>query len=134
MTWGPLPAYPVFGVFGPGGVAQPVHGLDAPLAAGDPREVGGAGTVRIEAGDGVHDFLADQGAVEVVAIAADPRDPGDMREVQAAGVGDPDGAADDPAVAVVQFRVWSGSRGPSCWMASKTALCRDGWLPLTNRK
>jgi hypothetical protein len=91
------------GVFGPGGVAQPVHGLDAPLAAGDPREVGGAGTVRVEAGDGVHDFLADQGAV--VAVAADPRDPGDMREVQAAGIGDPYGAADDPAVAVVQFRV-----------------------------
>jgi hypothetical protein len=53
----------------------------------------------------VHDFLADQGAVGVVAVAADPGDPGDVREVQACGIGDPDGAADDPAVAVVQFGV-----------------------------
>ena len=53
----------------------------------------------------MHDFLADQGAVEVVAVAADPGDAGDVREVQAAGIGGPDGAADDPAVAVVQFRV-----------------------------
>jgi hypothetical protein len=32
-------------------------------------------------------------------------DPGDVREVQACGIGDPDGAADDLAVAVVQFGV-----------------------------
>jgi hypothetical protein len=53
----------------------------------------------------VDDFLADQGAVEVVAVAADPRDALDVREVDVPGVGDPQGAADDPAVAVVQFRV-----------------------------
>ena len=52
----------------------------------------------------MYDFLADQGAVEVVAVAADPRDPVSMREIGAVGAGDPDGAADDPAVAVIQFR------------------------------
>jgi hypothetical protein len=83
----------------------PVHRFDAPLAAGDPGKAGGAGAVRVEAGDGVDDFLADQGAVEVVAVAADPRDALDVREVDVPGVGDPQGAADDPAVAVVQFRV-----------------------------
>ncbi len=79
--------------------------FDAPLAAGDLREVRGPGAVFFQAGDGVHDFLADQGAVEVVAVAADPCHLGRVREVQVPGAGDPDGAADDPAVAVVQFRV-----------------------------
>ena len=31
------------GVLGVGGVADPVHRLDAPLAAGDPGQAGGAG-------------------------------------------------------------------------------------------
>jgi hypothetical protein len=43
-------------VLGVGGVAQPVHRFDAPLAAGDLREAGGAGLLRAVAG-GVHDSL-----------------------------------------------------------------------------
>jgi hypothetical protein len=92
-------------VSGVGGVADPVHRFDAPLAAGDAGEVGGAGPFPVQAGDGVHDFLADQGAVDVVAVAADPGDPGDVREVDALGAGDPEGAPGDPAVAVVQLGV-----------------------------
>ena len=91
-------------VFGPGGVAQPVDGLDSPLAAGDGGEVRCAGPVLAQAGDGVDDFLADEGAGDVVAVAADPRDAGDLREVQVAGVGDPQGPLDDAAVAVVESR------------------------------
>jgi hypothetical protein len=53
----------------------------------------------------VHDFLADQRAGDVVAVAADPRGAGGVREVQVPGIGDPDGAADDPAVPVVHFSV-----------------------------
>jgi hypothetical protein len=51
------------------------------------------------------DFFADRLAVAVVAVAADPGDAGDVGKVQVAGVGDPDGAADDAAVAAVQFCV-----------------------------
>ena len=58
--------------------------FDAPLAAGDLREAGGAGPSGVEAGDGVDDFLADELPV---------------------GAGDPDGAADGPAVAPVQLCV-----------------------------
>ncbi len=68
-------------------VSQPVHRFDAPLAAGDPREVCRAGTVFVQAGDGVHDFLADQRAGDVVAVATDPRDAGGVREVQVPGIG-----------------------------------------------
>jgi hypothetical protein len=50
-------------------------------------------------------FLADQRAVGVVAVAADPGDPADVREVDAPRVGAPEGAADDPAVGTVQLRV-----------------------------
>ena len=82
-----------------------MNGLDAPLAAGDLREAGGTGLLRAEAGDGMHDFLADQRAVGVVAVTADPSNPADVREVDVPGAGDPDGAADDQAVAAVQFRV-----------------------------
>ena len=82
-----------------------MHGLDAPLAAGDPGEAGGAGLAGVEACDGVDDFLAGQLAVGVVSVAADPGDARGAGEVQVPGVGDPDGAADDPAVAAVQFRV-----------------------------
>jgi hypothetical protein len=86
MTWGPFPAYPVFASSAQA-VSQPVDGLDAPLAAGDGGEVRRTGLVRVQAGHGVDNFLADQGASDVVAVAADPRDPGDLREVQ---VADPD--------------------------------------------
>lgn len=82
-----------------------MHGLDAPLAAGELREVGGIGPVRAETGDGMHDFLADLGAVGVVAVAADPDDLPDVRELDVLRVGDPDRAADDPAVALVEFGV-----------------------------
>jgi hypothetical protein len=88
MTCGPFPAYPVFASSAQA-VSQPVHGLDSPLAAGDHGEVRRAGLVRVQAGHGVDDLLADEGAGDVVAVAADPRDPGDLREVQVAGVGDP---------------------------------------------
>jgi hypothetical protein len=56
----------------------------------------------------VDDFLADEGAGDVVAVAADPRDPGGLREVQAAGAGDPQGPLNDTAVAVVEFDVVRG--------------------------
>ena len=83
-----------------------MHRLDAPLAAGQFREVRGAGLVLVQAGDGVHDFLADQRAAGVVAVAADPRDLPDVREIDAVpGTCGPEGAADDPAVTAVQFRV-----------------------------
>jgi hypothetical protein len=65
-----------------------VHGLDAPLAAGDPGQVSGAGLAGVQAGDGVDDFLGDQGAGGVLAVAADPHDLGGVREVSAAGIGD----------------------------------------------
>jgi hypothetical protein len=81
-----------------------VDRFDAPLAAGDLREAGGAGLSLVEAGDGVDDFLADQLPVAVVAVAADPGDAAEVREVDAAGVGDPDGAADGAAVAQVQVQ------------------------------
>jgi hypothetical protein len=85
-----------------------VHRFNTPLAAGDLREVRGPGAVFFQAGDGVHDFLADQGAVRVVAVAADAGGLGGVREVQAAGAGDPDGGLDDAAVAVVQLDVVRG--------------------------
>src|SRR6266704_2104323 len=109
MTCGPFPAYPVLASSAQA-VSPPVHGLDAPLAAGDGGEVRCAGLVRVEAGDGVDDFLADEGAGDVEAVAADPRDPGDLREVQVAGTGDPQGPLDDAAVAVVELDVVGGFR------------------------
>src|SRR6185437_14052316 len=75
------------------------------LAAGEFREVSGIGLVAAEASDGVHDLLAGQRAVGVVAVAADSRDLPDVREVDVLRAGDPDGAADDPSVALVQFAV-----------------------------
>ncbi len=60
-------------------VSQPVHRLDAPLAAGDAGQVRGPGALRVQAGDGVHDLLADRGAGEVVAVAADPCGLGGVR-------------------------------------------------------
>ena len=83
-----------------------MHRFNAPLAAGEFRQVCCAGLVLAEAGDGVHDLLADQGAAGVVAVAADPRDLPDVREIDAVpGTCGPEGAADDPAVTAVQFRV-----------------------------
>jgi hypothetical protein len=107
MTWGPFPAYPVF-ASSVQAVSQPVDGLDAPLAAGDGGEVRRTGLVRVQAGHGVDDLLADEGAAEVVAVAADPCDPGDLREVQVAGAGDPQGPLDDAAVAVAGLDVVGG--------------------------
>jgi hypothetical protein len=51
----------------------------------------------------VHDLLADQGAVAVVAVAADPCDARDLREAGPGCVGDPDGAADGAAVGAAGF-------------------------------
>jgi hypothetical protein len=84
---------------------DPVDRVDAPLAAGDPREACGAGAVLGQAGDGVHDFLAGQGAVGVVVVPADPGYLAGVRKAGALGIGDPDGAADDPPVAAIQLRV-----------------------------
>jgi hypothetical protein len=58
-----------------------VHRFDAPLAAGEFREAGGAGAAGVEAGDGVHDFLAGLPAVGVVAVAADADGLPDVRKV-----------------------------------------------------
>jgi hypothetical protein len=79
--------------------------VDTPLAAGDLCLVCGAGAVVAQAGDGVHDLLGEQGAGGVVAVAADPDGPGDVREIHAGGVGDPRGSPDDPAVAVIDLNV-----------------------------
>ena len=108
IAWGPLPAYPVLASSAYAVSGYPVHRFDAQLAAGNAGQAGGAGPGFAEAGDGVHDFLVDQGAVDVVAVAADPGDPGGVRDVQACGIGDPDGAADDPAVAVSHLMVNGG--------------------------
>ena len=69
---GAVPGIFGIGVFGPGGVAQPVDGLNAPLAAGDRGEVRGSCAFCVQTGDGMHDLLGDEGAVKVVAVAADP--------------------------------------------------------------
>jgi hypothetical protein len=91
------------GIFAVFGIADPVDRFDTPLAAGDLRQVRGPGAVLVQAGDGVHDLLREQGTGGVVAVAADPDGPGDVREVQASSVGDPQGPSDDPAVAVVDL-------------------------------
>jgi hypothetical protein len=53
----------------------------------------------------MHDLFGDGGTGDVVAVAADARGLAGVREIDVAGVGDPQGALDDPAVAVVQFYV-----------------------------
>jgi hypothetical protein len=60
---------------------KPLRGDDRQraLAADCLRQAGGAGLVRVEAGDGVDDLLADQGAAGVVQVAVDPRDLGPAR-------------------------------------------------------
>jgi hypothetical protein len=57
----------------------------------------------------VDDLLGDEGSGDVVAVAVDPRDLGDLGEVQAAGTGDPQGPLDDAAVPVVELHVVRGS-------------------------
>jgi len=79
-------------------VSHPVDRFDAPLAAGDLRQICGPGAVFAQAGDGVHDLLGDQGTDGIVAVAADPDGPGDVREIHAGSIGDPRGSLDDPAV------------------------------------
>jgi hypothetical protein len=49
-------------------------------------------------------FPADQRAVAVVAVAADPRGLAGVREIDAWGIHHPQGAADHPAVALAQLR------------------------------
>lgn len=51
------------------------------------------------------DFLAYEVPFGVVVVAADPGDVRDLREVDASGVGDPDGAADGAALGAVQLCV-----------------------------
>ena len=108
-----------------------MHGLDAPLSPGDPGEGLGAGLLLREAGDGVDDLLADEAAVAVVSVAADPGNARDLREVDASGAGDPDGAADGAAMGAVQLRVVGGAALAAAWTASKQARCRAGVFPLT---
>jgi integrase len=55
---GPFPVYPV-SESSRYAVSQPVHRLDAPLAAGDPGQVSGAGAAGVQADDGVHDLFGD---------------------------------------------------------------------------
>lgn len=104
-----------------------MHRFGAPLAAGQFREVSGACAAGVEAGDGVDDLLADQGPAGVVAVAADPRDLPDVREIDAVSAGDPEGPADDPAVAVIQFgvvRVAGGRRAG--WRRRWPSAATDG--------
>jgi hypothetical protein len=82
-----------------------VDRFDALLPASQFRQVRRGCLVLVEAGDGMNDLLADQRAAGVEAVAADPCDLPDVREVDVLRAGDPEGAADDPAVALVQFRV-----------------------------
>ena len=72
-----------------------------PLAPGEAGEDGRGSPDGVQAGDAVHDFLGDGGAVQVVGVAADAHDLGGVREIDAVCAGDPDGAPDDPPVAVV---------------------------------
>jgi hypothetical protein len=81
----------------------------------------------------VHDLLGQQGAGGVVAVAADPDDPGDVREVRAGGVGDPQGPSDDPAVAVVDLDVVRLARAAGLDGVADGAL-QAALVPLTNRK
>ena len=80
-----------------------MHRFDAPLAPGDPGQVSGASPAGAQAGDGVDDLLGNAGAGGVVAVPLDAHHPGDVREVQATGPGDPQGALDDAAVPVVHL-------------------------------
>lgn len=80
MVCGPLPVYPV-SASSRYAVSHPVHRFDTPLAAGEAGEVSRRGPVGAQGGDGVHDLLGDQGAGDVVAVAADPDRPFDVREV-----------------------------------------------------
>jgi hypothetical protein len=77
-----------------------------PVPVGEGRQLGGGGLGGVEAGDRVDDFLVEELAVAVKAIAADAGDLGGVREAQAGrGAGDPGRAAHDAAVAVVEFPV-----------------------------
>jgi hypothetical protein len=104
------------------------------LAAGDAREVLGAGLLRAEAGDGVHDFLAEELAVAVVAVAADPGDAYDLREVDSGGVGDPDRAADDAAVGPVRLRAVGGTARAAGLDGVEGGPLKGRLFPLTNRR
>ena len=88
-----------------------------PLAAGDLPQACGTGAVFAQAGDGVDSLLGDHCASGVVAVAADPDGPGDVREVHADRIGDPQGPLDDPAVAVIDLDVVRLAGQPA-WMAS----------------
>jgi hypothetical protein len=71
------------------------------LPAGKAGEDPGGAPGGVQAGDAVHDFLGDGGSAGVVGVAADPQHLGGVRELDSAGAGDPDGAPDDPPVAVI---------------------------------
>jgi hypothetical protein len=86
----------------------------------------------------VHDLLADQCAAGVVAVTADPGGLPDVGEADVPRTGNPDRAADDPAVAAVQFRVIGVARAGRLDGIEDRALefllvAFDGYLELSRQ-
>ena len=102
---GPSPGVAGVLVFPPGGITQPVHRFNGPLAPGDLGEDLGGAALRVQAGDAVDDLLGQVRAGDVVGVAADPVHLVRVREVDSGGTGDPDGPQDDPPVAAVEVSV-----------------------------
>ena len=76
----------------------------------------------VQGGDAVDDLLGRDVAVQGEGIAANAHDLGGVREIDAVGASDPDGAADDPAVAAVGGSAVRGSA------AARADLVIDGAL------
>ena len=75
--------------------------FDTPLAAGEGCEAPGVARSSSRLVMACTISLDGRLPAAVVAVAADPDDLGGVREVDAVGVGDPQGPLDDPAVAVI---------------------------------
>jgi hypothetical protein len=85
----------------------------------------------------VHDLLGDQDPVGVEGVAADADDLGGVREVDAAGRGGPQGAADGAAVAAVGAAVAGGGGVAFCLdlvedgALESRGVALDGYLELS---
>ena len=96
--------------------------FDSPLPAGEGGQYFRGPADGVQGGDAVDDLLGRGLAVQVEGIAANAHDLGGVREIDAVGAGDPDGAADDPAVAAV------GGSVVRCSAAARADLVIDGAL------
>jgi hypothetical protein len=116
------------GVFGEGGVADVVQGLDAPVPADPVGQAGRAGLGGGEAGDRVDGMGAPLVAGKRPDPAGDADGLGGVGEVQVSDGGDLQAADLGPAVAAVAGVVLDGT-----WCQGRVASwwCRAGWLALT---